>query len=490
MNNLIHVEERKLNVNRPEIPYTRTTQQPFSYGTLGSFGFRIPAMITLQNGDIMVAADARYNTWHDGGGLDTAVAISSDNGKTWDSSFLMYLDDSASDFGKDASTCIDPILVQGKDGTIYCLIGIFPTEVSCWAFEGFREPILCNGCVDINGKERIAVTSNYSYVFENPRETDASHYEYYLGDADKDGYFPVLNRKDGTPSEYILDGDFHICKVINDEKVYLYQKQVDTDAEIRQSIFYRDSELHVSAANFWVLSESKDNGKNWTRKMLNPTCKNPIDTNSCVAPGRGLVTKDGTVLIGFYENLFDGDNLISHRAAFLYKKNGSAEWERAPYLEITSSEHSFVELDDGTIRMFFRNSKCEGKLFYCDVKLIDGEYKWGERVETEAPTDDNCNLCALKYSKKTKDGKQIIFVSAPSESFRSKGKIYTFVVNDDNTLTLVDSYQVNKDTFQYSCLTELKDGTVSIIYEIQLQDVALIYKNYDIKTIAPSIELE
>ena len=51
-----------------------TAGHPFPKGTGGSTSFRIPAMITLADGTIVAAADARWNTTYDGGGLDTIVS--------------------------------------------------------------------------------------------------------------------------------------------------------------------------------------------------------------------------------------------------------------------------------------------------------------------------------------------------------------------------------------------------------------------------------
>lgn len=60
-----------------------TQNQPFAERTAGSQYFRIPAFIVTQKGNLLAAADARYSTTGDGGGLDTIASVSTDNGKTW-----------------------------------------------------------------------------------------------------------------------------------------------------------------------------------------------------------------------------------------------------------------------------------------------------------------------------------------------------------------------------------------------------------------------
>ena len=57
-----------------------TTGQPFAAGTGGSKNFRIPGIVTLDNGTLIAACDARWNHSGDGAGLDTIVSVSTDNG--------------------------------------------------------------------------------------------------------------------------------------------------------------------------------------------------------------------------------------------------------------------------------------------------------------------------------------------------------------------------------------------------------------------------
>lgn len=58
-----------------------TKKQPFLAGTGGSTNFRIPGLVTLNDGTLVASSDARWNGGGDGGGLDTIVSRSTDNGK-------------------------------------------------------------------------------------------------------------------------------------------------------------------------------------------------------------------------------------------------------------------------------------------------------------------------------------------------------------------------------------------------------------------------
>ena len=85
-----------------------TQNQPFAERTAGSQYFRIPAFIVTQKGNLLAAADARYSTTGDGGGLDTIASVSTDNGKTWNYSFPLYFPDSDGYIGNTATTIISP----------------------------------------------------------------------------------------------------------------------------------------------------------------------------------------------------------------------------------------------------------------------------------------------------------------------------------------------------------------------------------------------
>ncbi|MCQ2431958.1 MAG: glycoside hydrolase, partial [Clostridia bacterium] len=106
-----------------------TANQPFPSGTGGSANFRIPAMVTLDDGTIVTACDARWDTTADGGGLDTIVSYSTDNGATWNYTFANYLGDNGNSHNNDSTAFIDPSLAT--DGsTVYMLVDLFTHGVA------------------------------------------------------------------------------------------------------------------------------------------------------------------------------------------------------------------------------------------------------------------------------------------------------------------------------------------------------------------------
>lgn len=170
-------------------PDAGTTEgQPFASGTGGSTNFRIPAITCLDDGTIVAATDARWNTSADGGGLDTIVSYSTDNGATWNYSFANYLGDNGNTHNT-ASTCfIDPSLAtDGKN--VYMVVDLFPAGYAL------------NGATSQPTKGDIGFTADgYLKLSGDSR----SSYGYYL----KDG---VIYTTDGTAVEgYTVDGYFNI----------------------------------------------------------------------------------------------------------------------------------------------------------------------------------------------------------------------------------------------------------------------------------------
>ena len=440
-----------------------TQNQPFAEGTAGSQYFRIPAFIVTQKGNLLAAADARYSTTGDGGGLDTIASVSTDNGKTWNYSFPLYFPDSDGYIGNTATTIIDPALVQGKDGEIYCIADVNPTGVTTMG--GYKAPGEGTGYVKVNGKDYLAVTDNYDNVNTQPKDDDVTTYAYYVGDWDENGYAKILKRSDHLETGYGVDKWYNLYKVENGEyKDTLTQKQVNSNTDIQQNIFYKGSALHVYNTGYMMYAKTYDDGFTWTDpEILNPQIKRPTkETALLVSPGQGVLTSDGTIVIPFYDH---GDG--EENASIIWSDDNGKTWERSNDVPgaaaggYWSSESEVVELSDGTLRMFFRSG--QGVVCYSDaVRNTSGDYVFTKPVKTGVSCTSTCNVTAINYSK-TIDGKQAILVAAPGGSGRANGKIFTFLVEEDKTLTLKQlfSKQWHLSVFLY-VRAEKRNGRTSL----------------------------
>ena len=125
--------------------------QPYESGVAGSSLFRIPSMITLANGNVLVSADVRYGNGSDSpANIDTGVRISEDNGGTWSEINMINhfedFDDECSDEAiKASASFIDSAVLQASGGTVFVLCD------ACPAFIGLTEAKK-NGGGFIDGK--------------------------------------------------------------------------------------------------------------------------------------------------------------------------------------------------------------------------------------------------------------------------------------------------------------------------------------------------
>lgn len=410
---------------------------PFPRGTGGSNSFRIPALVTLGDGTLVAAADARWNTTYDGGGLDTVTAVSRDGGKTWHYQFANYLADNGDVYNGAGSTCfIDPALAVTAADTVYMLVDLYPYGVALNG-SGNTVPVKTRA---FDEKGRLLLSGN-----------DHESYDFFLENRE------ICRRNGEKVSGWRVDDHFNL-----------------TGPEgCVTNLFFADSPFKVVRTGFLYLTVSRDGGESWSAPRL-LDLKTEAEMACLVAPGRGLVTQDGTILFPVYS--FRGDNgpaVNTQRLSFLSSRDGE-HWERSPEFDHNwASESAAVELQSGDIRFFFRN----GTKRLCYVDYCRDSQSWGSAVVTDMVTNSNCQLSAVSLSR-TKEGCQIVLVSCPSGpneagsndsrgECRVNGKIFVGLVEKDGTMTWKEPFRVTREEkqFLYSCLTELSDGTVALLYE-------------------------
>ena len=243
-----------------------TVGQPFPSGMGGSHSFRIPAMVTLSDGTLVAAADARWNTCYDGGGLDTVVARSSDNGGHWDYTFANFLGDHGNAYSGKASCFIDPALAATADDTIFMLCDLYPAGV---ALNGNKEtrPYPDSG---FNGAGKLALTDD---GYDNPEAV----YDHYL---DGDGIFDSAGKK---VEGYRVDGYFNLY----------------WEGKLVSNLFFSNSPYAVARTGYLYLTKSTDKGGTWSEpKLLN--MKQGQELVCLAGPAGGMVTSGGVIVFPVY----------------------------------------------------------------------------------------------------------------------------------------------------------------------------------------------
>ncbi len=410
-----------------------TTGQPFSSGTGGSTYFRIPAMVTLDNGTIVAACDARWDGSSDGYGLDTIVSRSTDGGATWSYTFANYLGDNGNTLNSSSTAFIDPCLATDGE-TVYMLVDLYP-----------------GGTVISNAQAGTGYDSDGHLML---KANGSSSYDYYLGDFGSDGYAYIYNYSTG---EYV--GGYTVDQWFN---VYV-------QGTLESNLFYSDCNYTVLPTSYLYLTTSTDGGATWSAPtMLNSQVKNSDDEFYGVGPGSALVTSTGRIIFSCYTYVTSDGN-----TSVIYSDDGGKTWTRSADMSEQSSEATMVEAD-GTIYMFTRH----GGYYYS----TDNGTTWSSKQTVSGISyTTSCQINAMVYSEKI-DGCTAILLSAPTSS-RTTGKIFVGLVQDDGSINWAYTYSVNGSShYAYSCLTELSDGTVALLYESG--DAAITYTTLSISDIA------
>lgn len=425
-----------------------------------SHWYRIPSMVTLDDGTVVAAADARWDGGMDGGGNDVITARSTDNGDTWSYTWAGYYGDNGNEFNKaSTSYCDSNIATDGKN--LYMLSTFFASGVAINGTSANAQPSKDTG---LDSQGRLLLARN------------GGDYDYYVGAVGADGYASIYRTSDSTVvSGYKVNGEFELFK---------------HDAYVG-CVWYSNCEFQAKKCQYLFFRTSTDYGKTWSAPSL-VNARKSGEKFLGAGPGRAIVTDDGTICMPVYvygDNAW-GSGDSSQATSFIYSKDHGKTWSRTANFTSTSSfggsgwssEAQLVDLGNGVVRCFYRNGK--KKIMYCDATWTGSLYRWGDVVDTGIDIWGNCQLSAIMYPYLI-DGKRAILVSSPSSTEgRKTGAIFTLLLNDDNTV----STEYAKKTitaegamFAYSCLTVLKDGRVADLYETDACDFT--YKVFDIQSL-------
>lgn len=423
-------------------------EQPFTPGTCGSETFRIPAIITLNDGSVMAAADMRYEHGSDSpNNIDTLIAVSKNGLTDWKYNCINHFNDCA-DGATDTSSAsfIDSALIQSKESNrIFIITDAFPSGM------GYNQAQKGSGFVkSSDGTMRLALTT----VSDG---CSLKSYDCFVGSFNN-GFAPICCPCGNT--KYSVDEEYNLYQ--NGQPIYTQQK--NSQEETQQNIFYSNSYFHVFPTSYLWLRYSDDGGQTWSHpQILNSQVKSEKEKFLGISPGRGFITKcSGKERIIF--TVYNNKGLSEH-ASTIYSDDNGTTWNRGkdvsarPALGKTS-ESQIVVFPNGTLNMFARNSSD----YISSCTSLDGGVSWQIKAfaNSELEGNANCMVSCINYSKKI-NGQNVILLSFPSDtSTRADGVIKIGFIE---TGIEWKTYHVNDGFFAYSCLTELQNGNIAYLYE-------------------------
>ena len=426
-------------------------EQPFDAGILGCERLRIPALLTLNDGSVLAAADLRYNHGSDSPqNIDTVVAVSKDGYTAWEYAIPNHFDDCAD--GKtdiNSASFIDPAVIQSKQtGRIFLITDVFPSG------GGYPTAKTGTGFVTIDGVKRLALT-------DSDNISSFKNFKYYISDFEN-GFAQIMTLS-GEKTAYTVDSEYRLYK----DGEAIYCNQIGSDGvRVQQTVFSTNADLTVYLTCYLWLRYSDDNGKTWSAPViLSSQVKNDNEGFLGICPGKGFIYQvDGNERIIFtvYDNAGGKENVST-----IYSDNNGATWHRGSETKCKSalgktSESQIVALPDGTLRMFARNAYD----FVAYADSTDGGISWSAfKADLDLRANGNCMLSFINTSKEI-DGKKVVLGSFASDTEeRADGIVKLGLVGEGNNIDWISTYHINDGFFAYSCLTELSDGNIGLLYE-------------------------
>lgn len=438
--------------------------------------FRIPSLLTLKSGTVIAAADARYGGTHDSKSkINMAFAKSTDGGETWGQPTLPlrfedYVDKNIDwprdDVGKNvqiqgSASYIDPVLLEDKETSrIFLFADLMPAGI------GSSNAAVGSGFKEIDGKK---------YLKLRWKDDASGDYGYTIRE---NGV--IYNDAANTPTEYSVDAEYNLyqngtaltCKQYdyNFEGTTLLETKTDTDVTMK--VFYKDAVFKVFPTNYLAMRYSDDEGDTWSDLEIVSTFKPEVSKFLVVGPGVGIqISKGehaGRLLVPLYSK-------SSAELGFMYSDDHGDTWiyvEADHFTGGATAEAQIVEMPDGSLKTYMRT----GSGYIAEVSSVDGGETWSDRVPLSgiATTSYGTQLSVINYSQPI-DGKPAIILSAPNATNgRKNGKIWIGLINETGN-SGTDKYSVewkycySVDTpqmgYSYSCLTELPNGEIGVLYE-------------------------
>lgn len=420
----------------------------YSDDSNGGTAFRIPSLI--KSGNTLIAAIDKQSCGADWGYIELAIRTSDDGGETWSDIQTVAApparETRITDDCYASAFFIDPCMAIAPNGDVLLLIDFYPE---------------CKGLHN----RKLLDKKKLPYAMCNGKLRPALY--------DRDGRFYAVSENGNVLDNMMNKTDYRVTD---------WQGSLHKNEEYAGNIFLNGktgknevgavttfgAPLKAPKRNYIYMFRSSDNGKTWS---------DPVDitgdfliksdgTFVGIAPGVGLTTQKGRVIFPLY---VDRKETVS-----IYSVDNGESWKRMksqPY-SCNVDEWQMVQAPDGVILGFGRQKKY-GKT-PVSVSYDDGMH-WQKAGKTE--------IYAPKCQKSVISIGDYVFCSHASEKTRANGVITVGKFFKKNGKTAGVSWytetEINKGFFAYSCLTQIDDEHIGVLYEAQPSSF-ICFKKYKI----------
>lgn len=441
----------------------------------GANYYRIPALLTLKSGTVISAADARFGGTHDSpNNIDIAVARSEDGGKNWSKPELPFHYEDYEDNTLEipvgtqtrvnqSASFIDPVLLQDEETE-----RVFLISDAMAAGYGSPQAVTGSGYKEIQGKKYLKL--------QKAGETD---YNYTVRE---NGV--IYNDTTNQPTEYSLNSNFEILKDNVLQTVKQKSSRFDptngsgqlvtdeTDKDVPMNIMYADAVFKVLPTTWLYMKYSDDDGKTWSDPiLLNGMVKAEDSRVLVTGPGRGMQIKNGEYKGRLIVPVYD-----TAQSGIIYSDDHGATWNYAKgpsTKKAAMSESQIVEMPDGTLRVYARSTGSK----IAEAVSLDGGKTWTEAAYVPGMTQPGwgSQLSVIRYGGLI-EGKPALIMSTPAGvgNYRRDGRVKIGLITDTGKegsekykIDWTYDYSVDSKNagFAYSCLSELPNHQIGLMYE-------------------------
>lgn len=206
------------------------------------------------------------------------------------------------------------------------------------------------------------------------------------------------------------------------------------------------------------LIKSDDDGVTWSMpiNLNNLTTEKPFWLQN--APGRGLYTPNGEIVFPMYTVSGGGTQPDQEQTVLIVSKDHGKSWYLSNVVGDQNPEPQIASLPNGGIIANMRRPEGEG------YRQIATTYNLGQSW-LEAYTDSTliepgCQGSIINYRA---NGKSMLLFSIPDNKKYRRNLVLH--VSDNDGKTWAKKISIYKGRADYSCLTELPNGDIGILFE-------------------------
>lgn len=402
----------------------------------GGTAFRIPSLVKA--GDTLIAVIDKQSCGADWGFIELAVRTSSDGGETWTDIQTIAApparETKLTDDCYASAFFIDPCMAVAQNGEVIMIVDFYP---ECKGLHNKR----------LLDKKKIPYSMYKNKMYPVIYDRDGNFYLITENGAVLDHRYNETEYKVTDWKGSLYKGDEYVGNI------YLNGKTGSNEAN---AVTTFGAPLKAPKRNYVFMLKSSDNGKTWS-DPVDITGDFLIKTDGTflgVAPGVGLTAQDGRIIMPLY---VDRKETVS-----VYSIDNGETWHRMtqqPY-SFNIDEWQAVQAPDGAILGLGRQ-KHYGKT------PLSISYDNGKHWVKAKPTA----LYAPKCQKSVISIGNYVFCSHPSEKKRENGVItvgrFSRVKGRTVGINWYSEVEINKGFFAYSCLAQVDDEHIGVLYEAQ-----------------------